>query len=175
MVDIISCVFTVIALAFTLYLWLLDHLSEDESKFIENKAKILDALKASLSDILSREEREQLRASIPVPETAGSESLNAKMLLTAVQKVNDQLEVVLNYRFWARSRQRAEYEQIRAFYRDSRYLVSMLRRYEESGTLESARDSLISINAMDGELLEDIRTDYRDGLAFIVEFIENWE
>lgn len=150
MADLISCVVTVLALAFTLYFWLLDHLSEDESKFIEGRKKTLASLKKSYDSIKTS----------PVA---------ANTLLEAVQNVNRRLEVVLNYRFWGRSRQREDYEKVNVFFQDSRFLISTLRR-----SMEWQDTSLVGIPALDDRMLEDIRADYADGLAYVIEFLNNW-
>lgn len=153
-INIISCAFTVLALVFALYLWLLDHLIEDESKYIAHRAKMLAALRKSLAEI--------------------NGSVRSEKLLKAIQRVNAHLETALNYRFWTRSKQRKEYNKINAFYRDSLYLVSTLRRSLESETIPEEHKSLLSISSLEAEQLEDIRSDYYDGLMFIIEFIENW-
>ena len=153
-INIISCAFTVLALVFALYLWLLDHLIEDEAKYIAHRAKMLAALRESLAEI--------------------NGSVSSETLLKAIQRVNVHLETALNYRFWTRSKQREEYNKINVFYRDSLYLVSTLRRSLESETIPGEHKSLLSISSLEAEQLEDIRSDYYDGLTFIIEFIENW-
>ena len=150
LIDIVSCVFTVLALVFTLYFWLLDHLSEDETKFIEGKPETLAALNACL-DLIDHSEDPQ-------------------KILDAVWDVNKRMEVILNYRFWARSKQKEEYNRINGFYRDSRYLISTLRRSQEK-----REDSLVGLGTLNEAEIRDIRTDYRKVLYYIIEFIENWE
>ncbi len=150
LIDIVSCVFTVLALVFTLYFWLLDHLSEDETKFIEGKPETLAALNACLDTI--------------------DHSEDPQKILDAVWDVNKRMEVILNYRFWARSKQKEEYNRINGFYRDSRYLISTLRRSQEK-----REDSLVGLGALNAAEIRDIRTDYRKVLYYIIEFIENWE
>ncbi len=150
LIDIVSCVFTVLALVFTLYFWLLDHLSEDETKFIEGKPETLAALNACLDTI--------------------DHSEDPQKILDAVWDVNKRMEVILNYRFWARSKQKEEYNRINGFYRDSRYLISTLRRSQEK-----REDSLVGLGTLNEAEIRDIRTDYRKVLYYIIEFIENWE
>lgn len=154
LIDIISCVFTVMALVFTLYFWLLDHLSEDENKFLEGKSATRETLRSCLEAIR---------------EPCGPEELQG-----AVETVNRELEIVMNYRFWARSRQRPEYEKINEFYQDSRYLLSSLRRYADSRRDPREAGSLVSVPSLDAAELEDIRSDYHAGLTYILEFVENW-
>ena len=96
-------------------------------------------------------------------------------MLCAIENVNKKLEVVLNYRFWSRSRQKEEYAKVNEFYRDSKYLVSTLRRFNEKNEEKNEKHSLISISELSQDEVKDIRTDYRKGLNYIIEFIENWE
>ncbi|MBE5826408.1 MAG: hypothetical protein E7307_07190 [Butyrivibrio sp.] len=154
LIDIISCVFTVLALVFTLYFWLLDHLSEDESKFIEGKEEFLNELRECLKTIDNNDE--------------------PKALLTNVQKVNNKLEVILNYRFWVRSKKKDDYKKINVFYADSKYLISTIRRYVEAQESKAGGDSLVGIPALGKEDLDDIQSDYRNGLMYIIDFIESW-
>ena len=154
LIDIISCVFTVLALVFTLYFWLLDHLSEDESKFIEGKEEFLNELRECLKTINNNGE--------------------PKALLPIVQKVNNKLEVILNYRFWVRSKKKEDYKKINVFYADSKYLISTIRRYVEAQEAEADSDSLVGIPALGKEDLDDIQSDYRNGLMYIIDFIESW-
>ena len=154
LIDIIACVFTVLALVFTLYFWLLDHLSEDESKFIEGKESFLQELKECLKTI--------------------SDNREPEVLLPIVQNVNNKLEVILNYRFWPRSRQKEDYKKINEFYMDSKYLISTIRRYVEAQNQTGEEASLVGINKLKKEDLDDIQSDYRNGLLFIIDFIESW-
>ncbi|MCR5155875.1 MAG: hypothetical protein K6C96_04260 [Butyrivibrio sp.] len=154
LIDIISCVFTVLALVFTLYFWLLDHLSEDESKFIEGKEEFLNELRECLKTINNNGE--------------------PKALLPIVQKVNNKLEVILNYRFWVRSKKKEDYKKINVFYADSKYLISTIRRYVEAQEAKAGSDSLVGIPALGKEDLDDIQSDYRNGLMYIIDFIESW-
>ena len=162
LVDIISCLFTVAALFFSLYLWLLDHVSDDEAEFISKKAELLTEL---------NKHRERLKA---LSKTLQPGSDNAKEFLEILKDVSSRMEVVLSYRFWVRSKQREEYEKICEFHRDSRYLISALNRSDESGSIPAEAESLVGI-ALDEKQMEDIREDYYEGLMYIIEFIENWE
>ncbi|MCR4588535.1 MAG: hypothetical protein K5682_09025 [Lachnospiraceae bacterium] len=154
LIDIVSCLFTVLALVFTLYLWLLDHLSDDESKFIEGKAGYLATLNASVKAIKHNQDID--------------------LLLSRVEEVNHLLELILNYRFWARSKRKDEYNKINVFYMDTKYLISTIRRYkEDNGTGEEVR-SLVNIVTLPPEELQDIQTDYCKGLSYIIDFLENW-
>ena len=155
LINVISCVFTVAALIFTLYFWLLDHLSSDESTFISKRTKTLKKLRECL-------------------ETISSEQIDPVTLRDTIKNVSSQMEVVLNYRFWGRSKLREEYLKINEFNRDSRYLVSALNRSIENESASGDRKSLVAID-LNPEQIEDIRTDYYDGLLFIIEFIETWE
>ena len=154
LIEIISCVFTVLALVFTLYFWLLDHLSEDESKFIEGKEKSINELNMCLDTI--------------------SDSRDPQAFLDMVQNVNNQLEVILNYRFWPRSRQKEEYKKINEFFQDSKYLISTIRRYIEAQKTPELGDTLIGIASLNNDEIEDIQSDYKNGLRYIINFIEAW-
>ena len=153
LIDIISCVFTVLALVFTLYFWLLDNLNEEETKFIEGKGKLINSLNKCLNTICSKEKAD-------------------KDKLEAVRDANSKLEVVLNYRFWGRSTKKEEYSRISEFCQDSRYLISTMRRLQD-GT-QSETGSLVGIGSLSDEQMTDIWTDYQKGLAYIIDFMENW-
>ncbi|MBQ5342726.1 MAG: hypothetical protein J6Z24_04615 [Oscillospiraceae bacterium] len=147
--DIVSCVFTVLALVFTLYFWLLDNLNEEETKFLEGKGELLNTLK---------ECRDKLKE-------------DGTDWIEKIQEVTAKLEVVLNYRFWARSSRKEEYDRAYSFYQDSRYLISTLRR---SGDKAGGQDSIVAVSGLSDKQIDDIKTDYRTGLNYIIDFIENW-
>lgn len=167
--DIISCVFTIVALAFTLYLWLLDNLSGDESKFVEKKGEILKELNACLESL------EDTSKDTPTDEKP------SKDFLQTLLKADTQLEALVSYRFWARSKQKEEFEKIRVFHEDSRYLISLIKRLTEppkrSNLSESTEQpkSLAAVLPLNRTQLKEIRNAYRNGLLFIIEFIENRE
>ncbi|MBQ5341810.1 MAG: hypothetical protein J6W57_07405, partial [Oscillospiraceae bacterium] len=87
-----------------------------------------------------------------------------------IQDVTAQLEVVLNYRFWARSAKKEEYDRIYSFYQDSRYLISTLRRNGE----DTGQGSIVGVGNLSEEQIGDIKKDYKTGLNYIIDFIENW-
>ena len=153
--NIISCVFTVLALVFSLYFWLLDKLSEDESKFIEGKKDLLGTLNDCLGKIDGDPELKTLR--------------------DCIQGVNEKLEVVVNYRFWTRSSVNNDYQKIQRFYQDSRYLLSTIRRAIESSDPEHQDMSLAAITGLEPVEKADILTDYRRGLKYIIDYVENWQ
>ena len=153
--NIISCVFTVLALVFTLYFWLLDKLSEDESKFIEGKKDLL----GTLNDCLEK--------------TDGDPEL--RTLRDCIQAVNEKLEVVVNYRFWTRSSVSDDYQKIQRFYQDSRYLLSTVRRAIESSEPGQTDKSLAAIISIEPVEKADILMDYRRGLRYIIDYVENWQ
>ena len=66
LIDIISCVFTVLALIFTLYFWLLDNLNEEETKFVEGKGELLKTLNEGETRKCPRSER-QARSGAELP------------------------------------------------------------------------------------------------------------
>lgn len=154
MIELISCVFGILALAFTLYFWLLDHLSEDESKFIEGKKDYLKNLKDYLYAIGSVDEQS---------------------LLSMVEDVNGSLEVILNYRFWVHGRHKDEHKKLTEFYQDSKYLISTIRRDLDAQGRPEAGKSLVSIPPLDDKEIEDIKANYKNGLIYIIHFIENWD
>ncbi|MBR6381003.1 MAG: hypothetical protein IKS07_04940 [Lachnospiraceae bacterium] len=154
MVNIISCAFTVLALVFTLYFWLIDHLSDEEAEFVKKREETLERLRACQKQI--------------------DESPDADRFLSAVREVNRHLEIIVHYRFWGRSKQREEYAKIKDFYEDSRYLVSTILRWQETAGEPQYRKSLVGIPVLRAPEIDDIRTDYRKGLNYIIEFMENW-
>ncbi len=164
-IDIVSCVFTVLALVFSLYLWLLDHLSEDEYKFIEGKEEFVESLNKCLKtidgsqDSQDNEDRDIQDARSPL-----------KDLLENLEEVNSKLEVILNYRFWARSKRKEEYNKISRFHFDTRYLISTLRRSMEP----NIRYSLLNMPELKQEEIDDIKVDYKKGLYYIIDFLEHW-
>ena len=159
LIDIISCVFTVLALIFTLYFWLLDNLNEEETKFVEGKGELLKTLNECLETVRSSEKTDKEKRE-------------------KVREANGKLEVVLNYRFWGRSAKKEEYSRISEFCQDSRYLISTMRRLEDANSLQdgtpSEAGSLVGVGALSEEQMNDIWTDYKKGLAYIIDFIENW-
>ncbi len=150
--DIVSFILTVAALGFTLYCWTIDHFTEDESKFTEERENMLSALNRSLETVQNVQDGYD------------------EDVLDAVIRTNRQLEKALSYRFWVFSRQRDGYKKIEEFYRDSRYLASALER---CGNLQKA-GSAVSVPFTDGELKTVCRA-YGDGLIRIIEFLENWD
>lgn len=158
--DVISCILAIIALVFTLYFWLLDHLSDDETKFLEGKSETVDQLKRAVETLEAERKTEK-----PDPEK----------ILKTVEETNHRLEVVLNYRFWARSKQREEYVGIHEFCHDSRYLISALRRFQKERASEGSFPVFgISSDELNAEKAERICAEYAASLAEIIEFFENW-
>ncbi|MBQ6603425.1 MAG: hypothetical protein IJH99_08510 [Eubacterium sp.] len=150
-ISFISVFLTILALAYTLYYWLLDHISDDENDFIKEKGKLLSDLK------------EYART---------AETDEPDVFLANVEDVTGRLEVILNYRFWSRSRKQAEHRKLSAFYEDSRYLISTVHRSLEA---DGAGPSLVAVGPLtDGEWKE-IRDKYRYGLWYMIEFVENWK
>ncbi len=157
-IDIISCVFTVAALIFTLYFWLLDHVSEEETEFLKKKPGLLGTLNKSLNKIKEIEHSKK------------DEKDDSRTLFNAMSEVNKQMEIVLNYRFWTRGKYKDAYLKVNNFYKDSKYAASAIHR-----SLEEDDTSLVSIKSLRRDELEDIRSDYQKGLSYTIEFIENWE
>lgn len=151
LINIVSCVFTVLALVFTVYLWLLDHLSEDEAKYIKEKPILLRALK-ECQDILEN-----------------SDSL--EKTLEAIYDINRRMEVILNYRFWIRSKQKEEYDKIIEYHRDCRYMISTIQRSMET----DETDSLLRIKPLDKPKLEELLSDYRGELSYIIELVQDYK
>ncbi len=151
--ELISCAFTVFALIFTLYFWLMDHLSGDRNEFAKSKPELLSILKkaiASLDDL-----------------HAGSDHQD---LIDMILNINQQLEIILAYRFWAYSRRKGEYKKIQAFMRDSKYLISDIRRSRE---YTASGESIFAIAPLGEEEIEAIKQNYREGLFYILDFVDN--
>ena len=153
-IDIASCFFTVLALVFTLHLWLTDHLNEDETKFLESKEELLKLLKDSRKCI---------------------QNLNVvdDSFLEEVRKVNYHLEIMINYRFWMHEKDREGINRIKTFYRDSKYLMSTIRRNEEPFDGENPH-SVLTIEELNASEIDVIKKNYSEGLNYTIGFIENW-
>ena len=185
-IDIISCVFTIVALIFTLYLWLLDQLSGEESQFIEHKSQYIKDLKEykdHISDIQTK--------SIPEYQISESPENDRKKLYDDlldkfhenVENVNNLLSVIVSYRFWTRNAQKTDFEKIQDFLADSRYLSSTIMRCREGDD----DDSLIEIKPDDlsaqrndsaptePSKLEKISESYINGLNYIIYYLEDWK
>ncbi len=156
--NLLSCVFTVLALVFTLYLWLLDHLNGEEAKFLEGKGELLKFLKAHLDTIKN---------------AGGPTDKQLSVLLDNMVEISNRLEIVMDYRFWERGKQQEEFRKIKWFFQDSKYLISTIQRCNEVQDSSQGR-SLVSIPALNERELEDIRSDYMKGLAYTIVFFENW-
>lgn len=163
-VDIIAGVFSVVALIFTLYLWSLDHLSEDESKFIENK-------------------RENVRKLTEIASRIAQPGIMYMELEDLVTQVNDILCVLVNYRFWVNTENGSFCEKMRSFYEDSRYFISELHRIGEvydrkqNRTMEG-HPSVVSIGSDDDDerkLLIDMKNKYVKTLWEIIDFLEGMD
>lgn len=157
-INVIACASAVIALGVTLYLWLLERLNEDESKYIQEKETYVKTLNAYLDKLMRSDETDEFES-----------------LLNIVQQVNYEVAIILNYKFWARSKHKEDYKKIKEFYRDSRYLISTIRRYRESIGSGCLGSSVINIDKITDLELTDIQEEYRKGLRFIIFFVENWE
>ena len=151
-ISFISVFLTILALAYTLYYWLLDHLSDDEAEFIKGREGFASDIKDALDSMK--------------PEVSCLETF-----LPKAEHMTGKLEEILNYRFWARSRKAAEYRKLDAFCKDSRYFISTIRRSMEN---PSEPDSLVAIRPLKEEEWDEIREEYSYGLWYLLEFVENW-
>ena len=153
-ISFISVFLTILALAYTLYYWLLDHVNGDETTFISNKEALLTDIRDCLDTMKDN----------PEPEKA----------LPGMEHLTAEIELLLNYRFWGYNKRAAEYRRINTFYQDSRYLLSSLRRSLETKEAGAKEASLVAVDRLsDGEWTE-ICADYRKGLWYLAEFVENW-
>lgn len=152
LIEIISCVFTVFALVFTLYFWLMDHLSDDRAEYVKEKPAVL----ALLNDAIHSLDR-----------IAGTKDLDT--FLDVLHRVNHQLEIILDYRFWGSVRKRRDYHMIHTFMQDSRYLDSTIRRAREPYDSRTA----LAIPELSPAEFESIMRDYQKGLYYILDFVEN--
>ena len=151
--EIISCLFTVLALIFSLYLWMLDKMNDDKSAFIDKKKEYLNFI---------IDKKEELQKNISV-----------KNMLKSIQELNAELEIILNYRFWERSNKRQDYIKIKNFFIDNKYLISNIKRYIEEKECKPRKGSLISIFDFEEEI-NNIKKDYNNVLSYILLFLENW-
>lgn len=164
LVDIISCLFTVIPLGITFRFWLLDHLLEDEMEFLEKKGECIADIDACIEE-LDR---------LPVGPYAAEDRSEARYfdrLLQLMQQVERRLEVIVNYRFWGRKGYREEFKRIRDFYSDNKYLISTVARYSETDGM----NSLVSVSSLEEEDKRSLFEEYRKGLVFVKVFIKEWE
>lgn len=165
-INIVTCIFTIAALVFTMYLWLLEQLSGEETRFVEGKAGYIRALKGSkgkIDDFKKKFEKEN--------DSALAEDKDIEEIRDIIDEVNGQLEIIVNYRFWNRNAHKKDFEKIKKFYTDSKYLTSTITRYTE----EDDDNTLIEIGRFDLQTIKEIIRQYIKGLDFIIIFLEDWK
>lgn len=165
-INIVTCIFTIAALVFTMYLWLLEQLSGEETRFVEGKAGYIRALKGSkgkIDDFKKKFEKEN--------DSALAEDKDIEEIRDIIDEVNGQLEIIVNYRFWNRNAHKKDFERIKKFYTDSKYLTSTITRYTE----EDDDNTLIEIGRFDLQTIKEIIRQYIKGLDFIIIFLEDWK
>lgn len=162
--SVISCVVTVLALVFTLYLWLIDHLNADEDSYIENKREYILKLEEYYSKVSRRECTVECFAQI-------------------VEEVNDLLFILLHYRFWERSIKKEDYKKMTNLYYDSKYLLSELVRIDETQYIKEQEGnksdkekmllkSVMSESDVEGKLIVEIRNCYSDKIKDLIFFLK---
>ena len=164
-INIVTCIFTIAALVFTMYLWLLEQLSGEETRFVEGKAGYIRALKGSkgkIDDFKKKFEKEN--------DSALAEDKDIEEIRDIIDEVNGQLEIIVNYRFWNRNAHKKDFEKIKKFYTDSKYLTSTITRYTEEDD-----NTLIEIGRFDLQTIKEIIRQYIKGLDFIIIFLEDWK
>ncbi|MCR4928545.1 MAG: hypothetical protein K5988_00955 [Lachnospiraceae bacterium] len=146
-IDIISCVFTVIALVFTLYLWLLDQ-RDDEKDYVENKREYIQKLDAIINNIDDRS--------------------NPAGIVEQMGKADSVIEEVISYRFWANTPHYKIIKEMEEFHKNSKYYISALKRISEQ--LEEQSIFYIDVN----QKLE-LRNRYIKKLSYFINFLKNDE
>ena len=174
--NLISCIFTVAALIFALYCFLLEQLGADESDFLRSKdekvkvlSECLDKIKTQ-TDIFYQTYDKKNNKVLDNSTTVKT----VKIVLESIKEVNNQLEIIMSYRFWVRSKVKKEYGIINVFHNDSKYLISTMERYLEAKKGKAVSGSLIEISTLEPRDIEDIYSDYGRGLEYILDFIKNW-
>lgn len=169
-INIVSCIFTIAALVFTMYLWLLEQLSGEETRFVEGKAGYISALKGSKSKIKEYEIKFD-NGSEQDSSDFTAEDKDIEAIRDIIDEVNGQLEIIVNYRFWNRNAHKKDFERIKKFYGDSKYLTSTITRYIEPYD----DNTLIEIGRFDLQTIKEIIRQYIKGLDFIIIFLEDWK
>ena len=217
-IELGSFFLAIIALVFTLYFWLLDQLREEETKFIEGKEEQINKLKDYRDKIKelnkdtiaarnneSPENQDQIskpkknnnkkgkdnnNQETQASNSLGIESLNGLVeYQKQIEKVNYILDVLVRYRFWNRNAPKEEFDKIKEFHTDSKYLSSTLLRYIENLRIEKDNnsqgadnknpekkdDSLIAIKMLKTDSLEEITDSYVNGLNYIIFYLQDWK
>ncbi|MBO4653360.1 MAG: hypothetical protein IKI15_11735 [Lachnospiraceae bacterium] len=164
--EIVSCVFTVVALLFSLYMWLIDRNDEDNMEFYKKKKKYLETL---------YKDREIIEV---IDETANEKKeLSEKMQDTwdtsvAIDEINNTLRIITAFRFWGRSRWYDRFPELQKLFSDSIVLSSQLKRCCEEKT-----ESLVGIRFHEfyGNQLPKLRKDYLEKLDSAIVFLEHVE
>lgn len=146
-IDIISCFFTVIALVFTLYLWLLDQ-RDDEKDYVENKSKYIKQLEATINTIDNKS--------------------NAGFIVEQMCKADSVIEEVISYRFWANTPHYRIIKDMEEFHKNSKYYISAIKRIDVHFEQESI--FYIDIN----QKLE-LKSRYIKKLSYFINFLKNDE
>ena len=154
--DPINPIISIVALIFTLHLWRLDRLYDDESQFVEKKTSIIGVINTSIEEI---------------------SNCSDEKFLKIVQEVNEILNVILRFRFLSQKNvYKKEYLEICEFYEESKYLINMLVRYKEKKNLgeeNNLANTVLWIPYIEEDEMKEIKVDYRNGLIFILWFLRN--
>lgn len=164
-IEFISCIATIIALIFTLYLWLLDKIGDDRAEYLKVRRQFI----ADLNNGIIR--LRNLNKTNTVPQRNNSHAY--KQILSTIEDMNDELGKILSYRFWERNAQSDDYNKITDFHSGSRYLISTLKRYDNSLKNSGTSDTIVGIQPLSPQEIDDMISDYITGLEFILEFVDD--
>ena len=124
--EIVSCVFTVVALLFSLYMWLIDRNDEDNMEFYQHKKEYLETLTTQRELIANADNADKKNAAGDIAQS--------------IYEINTTLRIITAFRFWGRSRWYDRFPELQKLFSDSVVLSSQLKRSREEKT-----ESLVGI------------------------------
>jgi hypothetical protein len=124
--EIVSCVFTVVALLFSLYMWLIDRNDEDNMEFYQHKKEYLETLTTQRELIANADNADKKKAAGDIAQS--------------IDEINTTLRIITAFRFWGRSRWYDRFPELQKLFSDSVVLSSQLKRSREEKT-----ESLVGI------------------------------
>ena len=156
--EIVSCVFTVVALLFSLYMWLIDRNDEDNMEFYQNKKDYLDTLEHYRDVIVQTDDADKKKEASEIAE--------------AIDEINTTLRIITAFRFWGRSRWYDRFPELQKLFSDSIVLSSQLKR-----SSEEIQESLVGIRfrMYYDELFPELKKNYLERLDSAIVFLKHVE
>lgn len=153
--SIVSCLFTVLALCFTLYFWTIDNRNDDEISFFEKKRTYIQDLL-----MLSSKIKECNKAT--------------EDMAMLISDANDILQIIMHYRFWSNRKENDMVAIIQKLYEDGYYFVSEIERSVKVSGEEKKLNSMLDMdyNNINNKLLIRTRDDYLERLDDIIVFLK---